>query len=212
MSRRLEASGKSSMCEATTDFCDWSDCPPPSPTHTCVHTAATSPAGSPGSAGTTVESTTSEPSTEVAGTPPEEQTTRYAELRVEKHRKLCCFIESLWISVLDVIHQGKIYSVLALWLVQSVHASTAACLCRRVGSCVHIYLWKQNLLSPWCSHFLGENIFTLPWRPQPSSKNFSAISICTSTLTGEVVMSFWWLSKAKLSVRWAVLSLTLEEN
>lgn len=127
-------------------------------------------------------------------------------------REPCCFIESLWISVLDVIHQGKIYSVLALWLVQSVHASTAACLCRRVGSCVHIYLWKQNLLSPWCSHFLGENIFTLPWRPQPSSKNFSAISICTSTLTGEVVMSFWWLSKAKLSVRWAVLSLTLEEN
>ncbi|XP_006790380.1 AN1-type zinc finger protein 5 [Neolamprologus brichardi] len=37
--------------------------------------AATSPAGSPGSAGATVESTTSEPSTEVAGTPPEEQTT-----------------------------------------------------------------------------------------------------------------------------------------
>ncbi|GLD62310.1 AN1-type zinc finger protein 5 isoform X1 [Lates japonicus] len=37
--------------------------------------AATSPAGSPGSAGVTVESTTSEPSTEVAGTPPEEQTT-----------------------------------------------------------------------------------------------------------------------------------------
>ncbi|XP_056270332.1 AN1-type zinc finger protein 5 [Pseudoliparis swirei] len=37
--------------------------------------AATSPAGSPGSAGgVTVESTTSEPSTEVAGTPPEEQT------------------------------------------------------------------------------------------------------------------------------------------
>ncbi|XP_033936601.1 AN1-type zinc finger protein 5 isoform X1 [Pseudochaenichthys georgianus] len=37
--------------------------------------AATSPAGSPGSAGVTVESSTSEPSTEVAGTPPEEQTT-----------------------------------------------------------------------------------------------------------------------------------------
>uniref|UniRef100_A0A3B4TRK5 A20-type domain-containing protein n=1 Tax=Seriola dumerili TaxID=41447 RepID=A0A3B4TRK5_SERDU len=41
--------------------------------------AATSPAGSPGSAGVTVESTTSEPSTEVAGTPPEEQTTRYVD-------------------------------------------------------------------------------------------------------------------------------------
>ncbi|CAB1455026.1 unnamed protein product [Pleuronectes platessa] len=36
--------------------------------------AATSPAGSPGSAGVTVESTTPEPSTEVAGTPPEEPT------------------------------------------------------------------------------------------------------------------------------------------
>lgn len=45
----------------------------------CPHTAATSPAGSPGSAGVTVESTTSEPSTEVAGTPPEEQTTRYVD-------------------------------------------------------------------------------------------------------------------------------------
>ncbi|TKS74497.1 Zinc finger protein 5 [Collichthys lucidus] len=37
--------------------------------------AATSPAGSPGSSGVTVESAPSEPSTEVAGTPPEEQTT-----------------------------------------------------------------------------------------------------------------------------------------
>jgi len=46
----------------------------------CPHTAATSPAGSPGSAGgVTVESTTSEPSTEVAGTPPEEQTARYGK-------------------------------------------------------------------------------------------------------------------------------------
>lgn len=45
----------------------------------CSHTAATSPAGSPGSAGVTVESTTSEPSAEVAGTPPEEQTTRYVD-------------------------------------------------------------------------------------------------------------------------------------
>uniref|UniRef100_A0A669CND7 A20-type domain-containing protein n=1 Tax=Oreochromis niloticus TaxID=8128 RepID=A0A669CND7_ORENI len=67
----------------------------PPPRHTHVHTAATSPAGSPGSAGATVESTTSEAGTEVAGTPPEEQTTRYAELRVEKRREPCCFIESL---------------------------------------------------------------------------------------------------------------------
>ncbi|XP_069551095.1 AN1-type zinc finger protein 5 isoform X2 [Brachyistius frenatus] len=37
--------------------------------------AATSPTGTPGSAGVTVESTTSELSTEVAGTPPEEQAT-----------------------------------------------------------------------------------------------------------------------------------------
>ncbi|XP_067369986.1 AN1-type zinc finger protein 5 isoform X2 [Channa argus] len=37
---------------------------------------ATLPAGSPGSTGVTVESTTSEPSTEVAGNLPEEQTTR----------------------------------------------------------------------------------------------------------------------------------------
>lgn len=43
------------------------------------HTAATSPAGSPGSSGVTVESAPSEPSTEVAGTPPEEQTTRYVD-------------------------------------------------------------------------------------------------------------------------------------
>lgn len=49
----------------------------------CSHTAATSPAGSPGSAGVTVESTTSEPSTEVAGTPPEEQTTRYVALQIQ---------------------------------------------------------------------------------------------------------------------------------
>lgn len=42
----------------------------------CPYTAATSPVGS---AGVTVESTTSEPSVEVAGTPPEEQTTRYVE-------------------------------------------------------------------------------------------------------------------------------------
>ncbi|XP_026160527.1 AN1-type zinc finger protein 5 isoform X2 [Mastacembelus armatus] len=35
---------------------------------------ATSPAGSPGPAGVTVESTSSDPSTEVVGTPPEEQT------------------------------------------------------------------------------------------------------------------------------------------
>lgn len=42
----------------------------------CPHTAATSPAGS---AGVTVESTTSEPSAEVAGTPPEEQMTRYVD-------------------------------------------------------------------------------------------------------------------------------------
>lgn len=45
------------------------------------HTAATSPAGSPGSSGVTVESAPSEPSTEVAGTPPEEQTTRYVDRR-----------------------------------------------------------------------------------------------------------------------------------
>lgn len=48
----------------------------------CPHTAATSPAGSPGSAGATVESATSEPSTEVAGTPPEEQTTRYVDRQI----------------------------------------------------------------------------------------------------------------------------------
>lgn len=43
------------------------------------HTVATTPAGSPGSAGVTVESATSEPSTDVAGNPSEEQTTRYVD-------------------------------------------------------------------------------------------------------------------------------------
>lgn len=42
-------------------------------------TVATTPAGSPGSAGVTVESVTSEPSTEVAGNPSDEQTTRYVD-------------------------------------------------------------------------------------------------------------------------------------
>lgn len=39
----------------------------------------TAPAGSPGSAGVTVESVPSEPSTEVAGNPSEEQTSRYVD-------------------------------------------------------------------------------------------------------------------------------------
>lgn len=49
----------------------------------CPLAAATSPTAS---AGAPVESTTSEPSAEVAGTPPEEQMTRYAVLQVHFKR------------------------------------------------------------------------------------------------------------------------------
>lgn len=49
----------------------------------CPPAAATSPTAS---AGVPVESTTSEPSVEVAGTPPEEQMTRYAVLQVHFKR------------------------------------------------------------------------------------------------------------------------------
>lgn len=78
MSRCLETSGKSSHVQVSSRFVcqSWYPTVLPSP-H--AGTAATSPVGSPGSVGAAVESTTSEPSTEVAGTPPEEQTTRYAE-------------------------------------------------------------------------------------------------------------------------------------
>lgn len=49
----------------------------------CPTAAATSPTAS---AGVPVESTTSEPSVEVAGTPPEEQMTRYADWQVRFKR------------------------------------------------------------------------------------------------------------------------------
>lgn len=48
----------------------------------CSHTAATSPAGSPGVTGVIVENSSSEPSTDAAGLPHEEQTSRYVDLRI----------------------------------------------------------------------------------------------------------------------------------